>query len=201
MRTTFVFATLLFALTAVCAPVADAEAEPGLEKREHHRHVEYETVTVKHHHTVTKHDDPTPTPFHTQKRKHKHDSDSSEDSPKSSHKKPSHSSSSGHSSVSGSDDASVLDSHNAYRAKHGVNPLEWDDNLAQFAADYASGCVFEHTGGNTYRLLALTDFLGPYGENLAAGYGSATEAVDAWYNEVKDYDFNNQGFSVRSPFH
>jgi hypothetical protein len=42
--------------------------------------------------------------------------------------------------------------------------------------------VFEHSHG-------------PHGENLAAGYPSATDAVVAWYDEIKDYDFGNPGFS------
>ena len=32
----------------------------------------------------------------------------------------------------------------------------WNETLAEFGEDVASGCVFEHSGG-------------PYGENLAAG--------------------------------
>ena len=36
------------------------------------------------------------------------------------------------------------------------------------------------------------------GENLYASYGSAVSgktAVDAWYSEIKSYNFNNPGFS------
>jgi hypothetical protein len=30
---------------------------------------------------------------------------------------------------------------------------------------------------------------------LAAGYGSIADSVQAWYNEISDYDFNNPGYS------
>jgi uncharacterized protein YkwD len=36
---------------------------------------------------------------------------------------------------------------------------------------------------------------GPTGENLAAGYANASNAVDAWADERTAYDFNNPGFS------
>ena len=41
----------------------------------------------------------------------------------------------------------ALDSHNKYRAKHGVGALTWDTTLASYAAQHAGGCVFQHTGG------------------------------------------------------
>lgn len=76
----------------------------------------------------------------------------------------------------------IVDAHNKLRALHGVPPLMWDESLAQFALNHANTCVFAHTSG-------------PYGENLAAGYPSATESIQAWYDEIKDYDYNNPGFA------
>ena len=46
--------------------------------------------------------------------------------------------------------------------------------------------------------MLITIFLwqgGPTGENLAAGYANASNAVDAWADEREAYDFNNPGFS------
>jgi hypothetical protein len=40
--------------------------------------------------------------------------------------------------------------------------------------------------------------IGPYGENLAAGYGSVAASIDAWYDEINQYDFSSGGFSVGS---
>jgi uncharacterized protein YkwD len=47
---------------------------------------------------------------------------------------------------------SALDSHNKYRALHGVGALTWDDTLASYAAQHAAGCVFQHTGGTSSTL-------------------------------------------------
>ena len=79
----------------------------------------------------------------------------------------------------------MLDTHNQYRAMNQAGPLTWSTTLAAYAQQHASGCVFEHTGG-------------PYGENLAAGYGSISDSIAAWYDEISDYNFNDPGFSVLS---
>ncbi|CAD6897025.1 unnamed protein product, partial [Tilletia controversa] len=74
----------------------------------------------------------------------------------------------------------MLNAHNKYRAKHGVPALIWDDSLTSYAADYASKCIWAHSHG-------------PYGENGASAVGfpmSMAMAVDMWYDEIKDYNFN-----------
>lgn len=38
----------------------------------------------------------------------------------------------------------VIEKHNLLRENHRVAGLEWDDTLAQYAANTANGCVFEH---------------------------------------------------------
>ncbi|ODQ66554.1 PR-1-like protein [Nadsonia fulvescens var. elongata DSM 6958] len=79
----------------------------------------------------------------------------------------------------------MLASHNKYRTLHKASDLTWSTELASYAENYlSSGALCNglvHSGGE-------------YGENLAAGM-SITGTVDAWYGEVKDYDFNNPGFS------
>jgi uncharacterized protein YkwD len=79
----------------------------------------------------------------------------------------------------------MLDTHNTYRAQNQAGPLTWSTTLASYAQENAAGCVFQHTGG-------------PYGENLAAGYGSIEASIAAWYEEQSDYNFNDPGFSVSS---
>ncbi len=76
----------------------------------------------------------------------------------------------------------IVNAHNVLRAKHGVPPLVWDQKLADYAQNHANTCVFAHTGG-------------PYGENLAAGYSTATSGIQAWYDEISMYDYNNPGFA------
>jgi len=73
--------------------------------------------------------------------------------------------------------------HNEDRAKHGAGPLTWNTTMADYAKNKVSAtCVFEHSGG-------------PYGENLAMGYQTATDAMNAWYDESKDYDYAGGQFS------
>ena len=81
----------------------------------------------------------------------------------------------------------VIETTNMYRQWHQVGPLKWDSNLASDSAVYAEvlskDCQLTHSRGN-------------YGENLysVTSYPSPKEtckpAVDAWYGEVVNYDFN-----------
>ncbi|CCC67493.1 hypothetical protein NCAS_0A09350 [Naumovozyma castellii] len=83
--------------------------------------------------------------------------------------------------------SSLLEEHNKKRALHeNTGPLTWSEELAQYAQAYADNhynCDGQliHSGG-------------PYGENLAAGY-TLLGSVDAWYNEISEYDYSNPGFS------
>ncbi|CAL9731715.1 protein Pry1p [Monosporozyma unispora] len=86
-----------------------------------------------------------------------------------------------------SDNASVLlNAHNNKRALHQNTPsLTWSSELEAYAQNYANG--YDCSGN-------LIHSGGPYGENLALGYG-VEGAVEAWYGEISDYDFSNPGFS------
>ena len=70
----------------------------------------------------------------------------------------------------------------------------WNDELAQVAQDYAEMCLFEH---NTARVASQSTF-SSVGENLFAGTGPAeyTAAVESWYNEKQDYDYDNNTCSA-----
>ena len=41
----------------------------------------------------------------------------------------------------------ALKAHNNFRATYGADPLTWDETVASYAANWASGCVFEHSNG------------------------------------------------------
>lgn len=62
-----------------------------------------------------------------------------------------------------------VDAHNAVRAEVGVGPITWNNTVAAYAQKYANSrvenCELEHSGG-------------PYGENIAEGYGNLN-GVDA----------------------
>ncbi|QLL33848.1 hypothetical protein HG536_0F01730 [Torulaspora globosa] len=82
--------------------------------------------------------------------------------------------------------STILNAHNSKRSLHKDTPsLSWSDKLASYAQDYAD--KYDCSG-------TLTHSGGPYGENLALGY-DVTGSVDAWYNEIKSYDYNNPSFS------
>ncbi|KAK7400431.1 hypothetical protein VNO78_11637 [Psophocarpus tetragonolobus] len=74
-----------------------------------------------------------------------------------------------------------LDAHNKARAGIGLKPLTWNSTLAAYAEKYAKSrmgdCKLEHSQG-------------PFGENLAEGYGefSCEEAVKMWLSEKLNYD-------------
>uniref|UniRef100_H3AC98 GLI pathosis related 2 n=1 Tax=Latimeria chalumnae TaxID=7897 RepID=H3AC98_LATCH len=84
-----------------------------------------------------------------------------------------------------------LEAHNTYRKQHGAPPLQFSRDLCKSAQKWADYLLsinsLEHSKSNN-------------GENLFYRYNSRVqdisgkEAVDSWYNEIKDYDFKNPGF-------
>uniref|UniRef100_UPI00398F20F7 GLI pathogenesis-related 2 isoform X1 n=2 Tax=Pristiophorus japonicus TaxID=55135 RepID=UPI00398F20F7 len=92
---------------------------------------------------------------------------------------------------SGSFAVQLLKSLNEYRMKHGARPLTMNPLIGIKAEKWAKHLV-------TSRTLQHSDT--PYGENIWCQQGSASgqvtgqEAVDLWYNEVKNYDFASPGF-------
>jgi hypothetical protein len=98
------------------------------------------------------------------------------------------------SGLTNSQKTEITDYINKYRAIHQAPPLAMDDSIVQVSQDWSAQLlatnVFQHSGNKLY------------GENLAyfSGYGSdimvlLKKSIDAWYNEVKSYDFANPGFS------
>ncbi len=81
----------------------------------------------------------------------------------------------------------ILDRHAFWRADVGLGKLEWSDEMAKLADDWArqlakDGCAFKHRPNNKF------------GENLfygTAGYYTAGDAVDAWGEEKADYNYNS----------
>ena len=86
-----------------------------------------------------------------------------------------------------------LEEHNILRKKHHVGDLELSKELCDIAQKYANKLAatdtFQHSKSN---------FKGrPMGENLFACYGMEITGkimTDSWYDEIKDYNFNNPGF-------
>uniref|UniRef100_A0A674GSK6 Golgi-associated plant pathogenesis-related protein 1 n=1 Tax=Taeniopygia guttata TaxID=59729 RepID=A0A674GSK6_TAEGU len=89
----------------------------------------------------------------------------------------------------------VLKVHNDYRKKHGVPPLKLCKKLnrgaQQYAEELATTRVLKHSSESAN---------GNCGENLAwASYDqSGKDVADRWYSEIKNYSFQNPGFSSRT---
>ena len=87
----------------------------------------------------------------------------------------------------------ALAAHNKYRRKHHVGDLVLSKDLCNIAQKYAETLArtgnFAHSNGK-YNGKNM-------GENLFACYGMKIDGqtmTDDWYNEVKQYNFNNPGF-------
>ncbi|MBE9128630.1 MULTISPECIES: CAP family protein [unclassified Coleofasciculus] len=92
--------------------------------------------------------------------------------------------------------STALSKHNTYRAMHhNDSDMSISDSLNSSAQGWAEKLAatgaFEHSGG-------------PYGENIYVSYSTgmapsaatlANNAVQSWYDEVKDYNYTNPGFS------
>jgi uncharacterized protein YkwD len=88
-----------------------------------------------------------------------------------------------------SDEQTLLDSHNAYRARHCTPPLTWSAEVAASAQQWANRCVFDHDPNSDL------------GENLAWGEQlSATETVKLWYEEISQYNYASPGFGPAGHF-
>jgi glioma pathogenesis-related protein 2 len=92
----------------------------------------------------------------------------------------------------------ILARHNFYRVKHGVPPLKLDrtlnNNAQQWATTLASTQQFKHAsvkgqGENLY-------VYGTTARTFPSVTIEANKAVDAWYNEIKDYNYGKPGFSM-----
>ena len=80
--------------------------------------------------------------------------------------------------------AAILAVTNSRRARHGAQPLVWDDNLATAAMNWAKNCIFD-------------DSPDQYGGNVAAsGINPDVGALaDEWYSyEACSYDYANPRF-------
>jgi Cysteine-rich secretory protein family len=103
------------------------------------------------------------------------------------------------------DELAICNQHNADRAAHGVPPLTWDPALAANAAAWVKDChKAKDKDGNEFFChqkkpqpgdvgLCGTDASYNYGENLSFGIPgrSGQEAIDGWYCEGDDFDYNN----------
>ncbi|CAF1355333.1 unnamed protein product [Adineta ricciae] len=90
----------------------------------------------------------------------------------------------------------TLAHHNQLRARHCVGGLQLDDNLNKIAQAYANKLAAENKFQHSQN---------GYGENLYYMGSSVSifekvagsKATQAWYDEIKDYNYNQPGFSAK----
>ncbi|KAM4745795.1 Golgi-associated plant pathogenesis-related protein 1-like [Anableps anableps] len=67
-----------------------------------------------------------------------------------------------------------LEAHNAYRALHHAPPLTYNSELTATAQKWADQCLEKNC------------------------LGHRKHAVDAWYSEIKDYNFTKSGYQPKT---
>ncbi|KAF5355178.1 hypothetical protein D9756_005479 [Leucocoprinus leucothites] len=85
----------------------------------------------------------------------------------------------------------AINVHNSYRTQYGgAQPLTYDDGLAAEAAEYANQCSWDVSKreGAGQNLNFTQHFASPPTATIK-------DAVDAWVDEVRKYDFDNPHFS------
>jgi len=73
-----------------------------------------------------------------------------------------------------------VQAHNFYRCLAGVEPLVWDDFIADVAQKWANKGIFQHSPYEEHR---YSDG-GEMGENLASSHGSLASMTAFWYEEI-----------------
>ena len=82
---------------------------------------------------------------------------------------------------------------NLYRAMHQAPPVIWSKEMAAKAQDWADKLAREQ------RLVHENESSADYGENLAEVGGddkALLRAIDAWYKEFTNYNFNDPTFTT-----
>ena len=80
----------------------------------------------------------------------------------------------------------ALSKHNELRARHCTPALTWDEQIAATAQAWANQCAMQHSQNRSL------------GENLAqatSGSRSVGRLIQDWYDEIRDFDFDNGGFA------
>ncbi len=83
--------------------------------------------------------------------------------------------------------AGMTSAHNQVRAQVGVAPMQWDDNLAGVAQQWADSLATD----NSCQIAHSQQISPPKGENLYwhSGQGSAAQALEAWAAEADNYTY------------
>jgi uncharacterized protein YkwD len=90
--------------------------------------------------------------------------------------------------------AGTTEAHNVWRHRVGIDPLRWDDGIADHAQDWAdhlastNNCNLQHsTNGERANVAGFSSL----GQNLAGGSGGlgGVRSTNLWASERSEYDF------------
>ena len=89
----------------------------------------------------------------------------------------------------------ILEKHNVHRRNHGAPDLVINLDLCRIAQDHSDDLTrrnaFEHS-----KCLWGSKKIGENVAMMIGGKLTAENMTNMWYDEIKEYDFNNQGFSL-----
>ncbi|MGB5686383.1 MAG: CAP domain-containing protein [Candidatus Electrothrix sp.] len=90
--------------------------------------------------------------------------------------------------------ASMVTAHNHWRTKTGVPALKWSNDLTASAQQWAdqlawSGCRMKHSTGANGENIFWAGAVQRSDDTLSMQEITEQNVVDAWGNEVKDYDY------------
>ncbi|EDO44787.1 predicted protein [Nematostella vectensis] len=92
------------------------------------------------------------------------------------------------------DATQCLAAHNHKRVLHGTAGLSWNAQMAEEAAKYAKKLAEDNKDTTRVSLnhASTSDGENLYYSGTSSGHTArCTDAVSAWYNEIKDYDYND----------
>lgn len=87
--------------------------------------------------------------------------------------------------------------HNKYRCMHGVPPVSWSTlyaDVAEWRAENCQQCAHCTCQGSNCQ----SKYAKQYAENATCWKATAQQAVDAWYSEIQNYDYNNPAWGTNT---
>lgn len=104
------------------------------------------------------------------------------------------------SELTADDIQAIMKAHNDLRARYGVAPLQWDNDLANVAKQWSDACYWGHWRSQKTKNALGADYFEPpkqaerFGENLSAWEDFPSSMLDGqegtklWLDEEKDFD-------------
>ncbi|XP_071950959.1 Golgi-associated plant pathogenesis-related protein 1-like [Antedon mediterranea] len=96
----------------------------------------------------------------------------------------------------------MLEKHNEYRSRHGVDPLTYSETMAENAKRVAERSAesgkLEYSDWETRMGNGENQFKIGTSESVTNPEIAASDAVNSWYGEIEYYDFKKPGFRLKT---